>query len=695
MLLMLLAFTGLAQETSGGDVPPISSQLYRVPIDSTRTLWTDDSTLAPEGYASGRAAIGYMRSPLGYWPEDDSGVPTGTYSNLVSDVVQLDLVGAYTFNRFRIGVDLPVNLLATSDVAQSVSGLGDAAVDIKGTFLQQEVDGIGMAFSLRTILPTATKAANPALGSPGLGGEFTAIVDKDVGDVRLAANVGGRIQPRTELENTVIDDQMLYRLGGGYALTEDAGVSLDVAGHVNFASINAATTPFEAMVGGYGRVTDEIVIRGGIAHGLTPAIGSPLFRGVFMVSWEPPHSRDLDLDGIGDKLDACPEEPEDIDGYKDGDGCIDPDNDGDGLLDAADSCPDEPEDADGFKDEDGCIDPETRVNISITDHEDIPVPVTALISGDTFGSELGNSASIELNPGTYMLMGDAPGFHALDATIEVPEQTEDLEVHIIMEAKSKLGTVSIFVVDPDGQPLAASWEFTDQPERDISADGASVKQQPGDYDLIVRADGYGSVNLLVEVTANKDKGLMIVLQPAKVLITSDKIDISDKVYFATGKATIKKESFGLLDEVAIILADHPELLVVRIEGHTDSRGSASGNKRLSQARADSVRDYFVSRDIAADRLISVGFGEEQPLDTAETEEAWEKNRRVTFHIEAFDADGDGKPDPIEEPAPTEAPAEEAPAEEAPAEPAPEDPNKTPTEDAPVETPEEPEADSPW
>jgi outer membrane protein OmpA-like peptidoglycan-associated protein len=67
---------------------------------------------------------------------------------------------------------------------------------------------------------------------------------------------------------------------------------------------------------------------------------------------------DRDGDGIVDEDDACPDAPEDVDGFQDEDGCPDPDNDGDGKLDPDDECPNEPEDVDGYKDEDGCPDPD-------------------------------------------------------------------------------------------------------------------------------------------------------------------------------------------------------------------------------------------------------------------------------------------------------------------------------------------------
>jgi outer membrane protein OmpA-like peptidoglycan-associated protein len=69
-------------------------------------------------------------------------------------------------------------------------------------------------------------------------------------------------------------------------------------------------------------------------------------------------NEDADHDGIADKVDRCPKDPEDKDGFQDADGCPDPDNDQDGIPDVRDKCPNDPEDKDGFQDADGCPDPD-------------------------------------------------------------------------------------------------------------------------------------------------------------------------------------------------------------------------------------------------------------------------------------------------------------------------------------------------
>ncbi|NOY90376.1 MAG: OmpA family protein [Deltaproteobacteria bacterium] len=86
----------------------------------------------------------------------------------------------------------------------------------------------------------------------------------------------------------------------------------------------------------------------------------------------PPTPGDRDFDRILDPDDACPDEPEDYDGFEDVDGCPDPDNDQDGILDPDDECPDEAEDVDGFEDEDGCPDPDNDQDSFLDPDDECP-----------------------------------------------------------------------------------------------------------------------------------------------------------------------------------------------------------------------------------------------------------------------------------------------------------------------------------
>jgi outer membrane protein OmpA-like peptidoglycan-associated protein len=117
-----------------------------------------------------------------------------------------------------------------------------------------------------------------------------------------------------------------------------------------------------------------------------------------------------------------------------------------------------------------------------------------------------------------------------------------------------------------------------------------------------------------------------------VVITKTQIQILDRVYFATAKATIQKRSFGLLDQVASVIAAHPDIPKISVEGHTDNKGKADKNRTLSEARAQSVRAYLIKKGVAGDRLEAHGFGPDKPIDSNATEAGRANNRRVEFHL---------------------------------------------------------------
>ena len=102
--------------------------------------------------------------------------------------------------------------------------------------------------------------------------------------------------------------------------------------------------------------------------------------------------------------------------------------------------------------------------------------------------------------------------------------------------------------------------------------------------------------------------------------------------FDTDKATIRKVSDQLLEEVAGVLKEHPELTKLEVQGHTDNRGGEKHNEKLSQARAEAVVKAMVKRGIAADRLSAKGYGQGTPVQTNDTVEGRQANRRVQFKI---------------------------------------------------------------
>ena len=103
------------------------------------------------------------------------------------------------------------------------------------------------------------------------------------------------------------------------------------------------------------------------------------------------------------------------------------------------------------------------------------------------------------------------------------------------------------------------------------------------------------------------------------------------VNFDTDKATIKSESEAILDNAVRVLNENSSVSV-RVEGHTDSRGSDAYNQRLSERRAQAVVSYLVANGIDASRLAAVGYGESAPIAPNDTAENMYRNRRVDLVV---------------------------------------------------------------
>jgi peptidoglycan-associated lipoprotein len=95
-----------------------------------------------------------------------------------------------------------------------------------------------------------------------------------------------------------------------------------------------------------------------------------------------------------------------------------------------------------------------------------------------------------------------------------------------------------------------------------------------------------------------------------------------------------QERFGLsVSQYAALLKDSRcNTLNVELGGHTDDRGSDAYNEELAERRADRVKAMLLAAGVDASRLSVASYGESQPLDTAATEDAWSKNRRVDVKI---------------------------------------------------------------
>lgn len=275
---------------------------------------------------------------------------------------------------------------------------------------------------------------------------------------------------------------------------------------------------------------------------------------------------DSDRDSVPDTLDRCPDLPEDRDGFEDADGCPDFDNDRDGIPDSLDKCQNLPEDRDRFEDADGCPD---------YDNDRDSVPDTL----DKCSTQPEDRDGFEDADGCCDHDNDQDGI--TDAFDKCPNLAED----------------SDGFEDADGCP-----EYDN--DRDGVAD--SLDKCPSAAGPVEMSGCPASDQ---QKAAGK-RGPMIL----------------NGIMFASGKKALTPASCATLDQVAQSLQEWGEINV-EVQGHSDIM---EANQKLSELRANEVRDYLVQKGIAPDRLKAVGYGKSQPLTSNNSAAGRQKNRRVEF-----------------------------------------------------------------
>jgi outer membrane protein OmpA-like peptidoglycan-associated protein len=297
---------------------------------------------------------------------------------------------------------------------------------------------------------------------------------------------------------------------------------------------------------------------------------------------------DRDHDGVPDLDDKCPDQP----GTKENAGCpaaVTKDSDGDGIPDDIDRCPLDPEDFDGFQDEDGCPDPDNDGD-GIVDKVDAcpntPGPIEnrgcPVLDQDGDGvPDDQDRCPDTAGPKEFQGCPDTDGDGIPDIDDKCPTEPGPKEN----------GGCPVLDRDHDGFPDAID----------------KCPDVPG-----VAPDGCPKKYTLVEVK-------------------KDRIAIKQQVHFASAKWKVLPDSFPLLDQVALVLKDYPNMKI-SVEGHTDTVGAETMNMKLSQARAEDVRAYLIKKGVAEDRLEAIGFGPTKPIASNKTETGRAQNRRTEFRI---------------------------------------------------------------
>ncbi|MFZ6000913.1 MAG: OmpA family protein [Bacteroidota bacterium] len=161
------------------------------------------------------------------------------------------------------------------------------------------------------------------------------------------------------------------------------------------------------------------------------------------------------------------------------------------------------------------------------------------------------------------------------------------------------------------------------------------------YEITIEAQGFASAKYMLDpAEANaqrvivRDVELGLPSSASKVAETTHsvgKVMRLDNLIFELGKSKIAASSYPELDQVAAMLTTYPKM-IIQLEGHTDFRGDAKLNMKLSQERVDAVKNYLVGKGVAKNKVKTKAFGGTVPLSRENTEEGHAMNRRVEVRI---------------------------------------------------------------
>ena len=231
---------------------------------------------------------------------------------------------------------------------------GDPRFSFK--FLGLERVGRGVGLAVRPYVYAPLGAEDVYLGDDGVSAGGEVILDADFDMIRLGLNLGYTYRPDFATQRTVIGDQLVGSIAANVPFNNSVELVVDMVMSTlakNFLG-NGPGDAAEAALGLKFNTEKGASMTLGAGTGLAGGMGEVPVRLFTSIAFRSKNSRDRDGDGWPDHLDDCPSQREDMDNFKDHDGCPDFDHDDDGIRNEDDACPDLPEDRDGRTDVDGC-----------------------------------------------------------------------------------------------------------------------------------------------------------------------------------------------------------------------------------------------------------------------------------------------------------------------------------------------------
>ncbi|TAL62205.1 MAG: hypothetical protein EPN85_03135 [Bacteroidetes bacterium] len=294
----------------------------------------------------------------------------------------------------------------------------------------------------------------------------------------------------------------------------------------------------------------------------------------------------------------------------------------------------------------------TLVKGNVADESKNPVKAKIEIidskTGKVISVQESNSATgkflVSLPSGkNYKMNVTADGYYPQQKDFNIPkgEKYKELEVNIIMKRKVQMVSIDGEVTDEKNVPLQATVEIINNATGEVIVKTTTDKlgkylsklQAGKNYGMVVSADGYLFESLNLDIPPDKERMKIPPIRLKK--IEAGKNIVLNNIFFDFDRATLRADSKPELDRVAKVLKENPSMKI-EISGHTDSKGSATYNLRLSEARAKSVVDYLISSGIEKSNLAYKGYGFLKPIASNDTEEGRQQNRRTEFKVMEID-----------------------------------------------------------
>ncbi|MDP8222418.1 MAG: OmpA family protein [Candidatus Lernaella stagnicola] len=587
----LLAPTVMAQDNNEEFDPDelLNIQLFRPSIFGGSFISFDDGdTLGTLGFHVGLLA-NYTAELLVDYDNDEPNF------NYIEDLFTGNLMLAFgTWNFLSLGVDIPVHyinhrnmtLLTDPDEAAKQGILspldlededpegefvfGDVRAAIKFGLLKQEKHWLNWAITPYVIFPTGEPDLFLGEGRTTGGGSTT--IEHDFGPINIGLNGGYLYRGKSMLFGTDVGDAITWAAGVSKDWDNGFGLSVEYFGKYFDVQDTDAYRPLAQEV--LGTLRYQFGKRG---PRLIAGAGPGVSRGVGTPAYR--------------------------------------------VLAGIDYTYERPEKTDGI------------ITVRTVDESGAEIAADVAFDGqeDDFNVDSSGEYKAEVAAGLYTITADRGGYESDTQAVEIAvDESKTITLTLKKIPVVPPTMLTIIVIDNDtGEQVASTLIFdrdSDKKSYDNPAGKLSEKWSPGEHTLMIRAAGHETLCTTVGIEKNKNNIYTFKLRT--------KLEKKGKVQFNIASAQLRPESYAVLDDVVEQIGQLCEYKKITVEGHTSNVGNDAYNMKLSQQRADTVRNYLIKKGIPAENLEVKAYGETKPIADNNTNKGREANRRVEFVIES-------------------------------------------------------------